>query len=160
MTPASAPFDQLLERYVFKVTSHQIELADPAMQTSLIDFWQTVSENVVSSEPATGLSPTQPTEWAAVLQEPIDWRSVNRRWVQEIIRKRSQSHNTYLTRLEQAMETTSVHLRALHDSPLSEPTRTRLMTHYRHLLQMYGQQLTRAQHIQQLYVARLNAGMP
>ncbi|QJD79956.1 hypothetical protein [Spirosoma rhododendri] len=160
MNPALAHFNQLLEQYAFKIASHQIGGADPATQTALITFWQTLNKETTANGPAPDVSSPQSTEWEAVLHEPINWRSVNQQWIQGIIRERSQCHREYLVRLSEAIEATRTRLLSLEDSVYSESSRARLTAHYRQTLLMYQQQLTKARHLQAIYFAHLSAGMP
>ncbi len=156
MNPAPAPFNQLLEAYIFTVANHRIGSAEPNLQKELLALWQTVSDTVKPDESLVTLSLPQPTEWDAVLQNPIDWRSVNRNWLEQLIRERSQHHAKYLIRLKQAIAKTQLHAQALEHSPLSERIRARLLKHYQYTLHMYRQQLAHAERLQGSYFNDLN----
>lgn len=153
MNPGTNNFNQLLERYIFKVANHHIDSADSATQPGIIDLWQTVNETLQSEASLPVASPAQPTEWEAVLQAPVDWRSVNKQWLQGIIRERGRQHAMYLSRLREAIAVTHFHLQTLQTSQLSEHRRTKLTVHYQRTLLMYQQQLTQAERTHASYLA-------
>lgn len=155
MGPATASFDQLLEQYIVNVARHRIGLAEPKRQTELIALWQQVSDAAKPAESLTASPLPQPTEWDAVLQKPVDWRSVNRQWVRQLIQERSQHHEKYLIRLKQAIEKTQRHVLAIERSPLPEPIRARQRSHFQHILHMYQQQSAEAERLRDRYRANL-----
>lgn len=156
MNPAPTPFDQLLEAYIFTVANHQIGSAERNLQAELFALWRTVSDTTNPDESFTESPLPQPTEWDAVLQKPIDWRSVNRTWLEQLIRERSHHHAKYLIRLRQAIAKTQFHVQAVEVSPLSEHIRARLLKHYQCTLHMYQQQLAHAERLQASYFNKLN----
>lgn len=156
MDPVKNHFNQLLEQYIFKVANHHIGSADSATQPGMIDLWQIVNSTLNPETPLPASYPAQPTEWESVLQAPINWRSVNKRWLQGIIRERGRQHAEYLSRLKKAIATTRGHLQALETSPLSEHLRLKLTNHYQQTLYMYQQQLMQAERIYTSYTADSN----
>lgn len=156
MNPVSTPFNQLLEAYIFNVANHQIRSAEPSLQTELLALWKTVSDTVEPDESlATSPSPP-PTEWDAVLQKPVDWCSMNRQWVHQLIQERSQHHEKYLIRLKQAIEKTQLHVLAIERSSLPEHIRARQLAHFQFILHMYQQQSADAERLRDRYLADLN----
>lgn len=155
MNPAPDRFNQLLEAYIFTVANHQIGSAEPSLQTELLALWQTVSDTAKPSESFTESHLPQPTEWDAVLQMPIDWCSVNRQWVQQLIQERSQHHDKYLIRLKQAIEMTRLHIVAVERSSLPEHIRARQLVHFQCILHMYQHQSVEAERLRDRYLADL-----
>lgn len=156
MNPAPAPFNQLLEEYIFKVANQQIGSAEPSLQTELLALWQTVRDTAKPDESFTESLLPQPSEWDAVLEKPIDWRSVNRQWLQQLIEERSQQHEKYLIRLKLAIEKTQLHLSAVKRSPLPEHSRARQLSNFQYILHMYQQQSVKAERLRDRYLADLN----
>lgn len=160
MNPAANSFNKRLEQYIFKVANHQIESADPNLQAELLDLWQRVNDTASPNDLGDRSLSQQPTEWTTVLQKPVDWRSVNRNWVQQIIRERSLHHDQYVIRLKQAIEKTQLHLLAVERRSLSKRIRTKQLAHYKYILQMFQQQLADAEGLRDLYFTDLNRSEP
>jgi len=137
-------FFEVLAQYVFKIADRYIESVEPDRQTALIDLYTTIVKSAEEILPAADLTGSQSTEWRQVLQDSINWKSVNRQWLSGIDRARLNRNKLYITRLELAIKTTNGHLQQLQISHLSESRRSGLEAFYKHILTVYRQQLAKA----------------
>lgn len=138
-------FYPILERYVHRVATGYIEYADQATQDSLIGLINRISDCAGNADLPCPLSlqPEQ-TEWAQVLQKPVDWRSVHRQWLLGISAERAKRQEGYVARLKQAITLTEQHLQQARTVGLPASHCSDLVARYERILASYQLHLDQA----------------
>ncbi|MBD2705139.1 hypothetical protein IC229_31240 [Spirosoma sp. BT702] len=143
MKHSDQSFNQIFEKYLYKVASQSIDLANPATQTNLISLLTEVSGLAKNTGSLMGIIQIEPSEWEQVLSQPVDWHSVHQQWLLGVHRARRERTERYIERLETIIATTHQRWQQVKISHLSETRRSRLVAYYEQTLVNYQRHLAK-----------------